>query len=235
MNYPGEKNYMAHITSSGRRIGPGPAAYDTRSRDTATPIKIKDRPPEKKRPVDPPYYDIGSTIGTQTPIKIHTNPTPPKPFDTPGPSYVPPAFGSDTRRVGGSVSSLWNAKDPKSARKRVRGSATALGRKRDPYRTAGPGPAMYSLRIKDFDGHASKGTKISGHHEFDYGNRDSPGPGAYLPQYDKVLPSAPKYGMRSRHKEKDPRRGAAYRNLGSTLGGPKFSIQKRVDDEVFLC
>ena len=148
---PGEKNYMAHITSSGRRIGPGPAAYDTRGRDTVTAIRIKDRPPEPKRPIEPPFYDLGTTIGKATAIKIHTSAGPPAPDETPGPSYVPPAFGSEKRRVGGSASTLWNARDPKSARKRVRGSATSLGRKTDPYRTIGPGPGMYSLRVKDFD------------------------------------------------------------------------------------
>jgi hypothetical protein len=63
---------------------------------------------------------------------------------------------------------------------------------------------------------------------------ETPGPGAYRPKFEKVQPAAPKYGLHGRTKlrEKEPTPG--YRDIGSTLGGLKFSMKPRADDDEIL-
>jgi hypothetical protein len=75
---------------------------------------------------------------------------------------------------------------------------------------------------------------IKGSHDFRYGMGASPGPAAYRPQYEKILPAAPKYGMHVRTKVHEPEQTPGYRNIGSTLGGPRWSMKSRADDEIMV-
>lgn len=61
-------------------------------------------------------------------------------------------------------------------------------KKRNPDETPGPGPAAAMLRDKTFDGDGKRGVSIQGSHDFRYAPSISPGPGAYAPNYDSVLP-----------------------------------------------
>jgi hypothetical protein len=75
---------------------------------------------------------------------------------------------------------------------------------------------------------------IKGTHEFGPTSASTPGPGAYRPQYERILPAAPKYGMHVRTKLPEREQTPGYRNIGSTLGGPRWSMKSRADDEVMV-
>jgi hypothetical protein len=88
------------------------------------------------------------------------------------------------------------------------------------------------LREHSFDADGKVGFTITGFHDFDYDTSISPGPGRYLPKFQAVLPAAPKIVFRDRPKEKDPQSTPGYRELGSTLGGPKWTVKARAGDQI---
>ncbi|OHT08261.1 hypothetical protein TRFO_23273 [Tritrichomonas foetus] len=222
---------IAHIPSSMKNGTPGPGKYNTRPKfkGQTAPIKMKGR---HELPTDTnkaPYYNLPSTVGNTTKINMHSRTETRASYVTPGPSYVPPAFGSDARKVGISPP-VFNTRSSKSSSSR-RSASTALGRRRNPDETPGPGPGKYSTRTEPSTAH---GVRIKGSHDFRYQNTDSPGPAAYKPRYEKVIPSAPKYGIKGRHNPKDRESTPGYRNLGSTLGGPRYSMKARANDDICI-
>jgi hypothetical protein len=54
-----------------------------------------------------------------------------------------------------------------------------------------------------------------------------PGPGEYSPDYTRLGTAAPQPTMHIRHREPGPDYVAAYLQLPSTLGGPRFTIKSR--------
>ena len=55
----------------------------------------------------------------------------------------------------------------------------------------------------------------------------SPGPGAYMPDYNATMPRAPSASMHIRPKDRTNDTTPGYTDLGSTLTGPKFTIGRR--------
>jgi hypothetical protein len=49
-----------------------------------------------------------------------------------------------------------------------------------------------------------------------------------------VLPAAPKYTIHVRTRLKDPEETGGYRNIGTTLAGPKWTMKARATDEVIV-
>ena len=78
---------------------------------------------------------------------------------------------------------------------------------------------------------------MKGSHNFNYANTCSPGPASYRVSYsfDSTRPSSPKTYIHTRPPERKREATPGYRNLGSTLGGPRYTIKARADDEIFLC
>lgn len=224
---------IAHIPKSMREGIPGPGTYNTRPdfQEQTPAIKMKGRHSLAQFKNDAPYYNIPTSIGKTTKINMHTRSETKSKFVTPGPSYMPPAFGSDARKIGISPPVFHTSKTRRSASS-ARSSSTALGKRRNPDDTPGPGPGKYSTRSELGGAKTSHGVRIKGSHNFNYLTADSPGPAAYKPKYEKVLPSAPKYGMKGRHKAKEPEVTPGYRNLGSTLGGPRYSMKARATDDI---
>lgn len=234
---PWEKEYIGHMSRRLRAMAsPGPAAYDIdRELKGAVPvIKMKGRHDLPKDKTDVPYYNTRTSIDKVTPIKMHGRTKMHQPEATPGPTYIPPAFGSDARKVGFAAPDFGKKPRASSARRKTRASGTALGRRGASDETPGPGPGAYSTRGRDFEARGTKGVQIKGSHDLRLANTESPGPGTYVPQYDKVMPSAPKYGIRGRAKEKRQDVTPGYRNLGSTLSGPRYSMKARATDDIFL-
>jgi hypothetical protein len=115
------------------------------------------------------------------------------------------------------------------------GAGSALGRRRNPDETAGPGPAQSLLRDHSFDGTGKDGISIKGFHDFGYDRTISPGPAAYRPRYNAILRRAPIYTFHDRPKMKENVSTPGYRDLGSTLGrSPKWTMKARATDEVAI-
>jgi hypothetical protein len=65
-----------------------------------------------------------------------------------------------------------------------------------------------------------------------YGDTIAPGPGAYRPHFDAVLPRAPKIAFHDRPKMRGAPETPGYRDLGSMLAGHKFTMKARAEDEI---
>ncbi|KAK8887625.1 Outer dense fiber protein 3-like protein 2 [Tritrichomonas musculus] len=227
---------IAHIPKSMRAGIPGPGKYNTRPEfEGQTPvIRMKGRHSLAQETNNAPYYNLPSSIGKTTKINMHGKSDTKNKFTPPGPSYIPPAFGSDAKKIGISPPVFNTSKSRRSASSASSRGATSLGRRRNPDETPGPGPGKYSTRAEFGVPKSSHGVRIKGTHDFRYLTADSPGPAAYKPKYEKVMPAAPKYKMKARPKAKDPEVTAGYRNIGSTLGGPRFSMKARASDDICI-
>jgi hypothetical protein len=217
---------IAHIPKSMSTLSPGPAYYhiSRRFKNRSPVILMKGRTFLKGDQIDAAYVKLPALIGKVTPITLHGRTDEHGKFITPAPTYMPPRFGSDAPKIGITAPGK-TISDPRAA--------TALGRRKDPDATPGPGPAQSMLRGHDFDGTGARGIMIKGEHDFDYDKVLSPGPAAYRPRYAAILRRAPIYGFHDRPKTKDPKSTPGYRNLGSTLGrSPKWTMKARATDEI---
>lgn len=221
------------MTGATKQISPGPAAYNIKRKfkKQCPPIKMKSRHNLEPERLNAPYYKVPEHFGKTPKVHMHYRTEEKNKFVTPGPNYVPPPFGKNGIKIGMSPFRAKTAVDNRTV-KGDDGKMTTLGKRKNPDSTPGPGPGTYSTRTHELDGDGTKGIGISGHHAFDYGIAQTPGPSAYKPRYEKVLPAAPKYGMRIRPQEKDPEGTPGYRNLGSTLSGPKYTMKRREDDDI---
>ncbi|OHS95425.1 hypothetical protein TRFO_10588 [Tritrichomonas foetus] len=222
---------IAHIPKSMANASPGPAHYNVKRKfngKQCPPIKMKGRHSITSHLVDAPYYNLPSTIGKVTAIGLHGRTELRASAETPGPTYIPPSFGSGARKISfPAPQSSLKKRVPKSD-----GAASSLSRRRNPDETPGPGPGTYVIRDKSFEANGKMGYTIKGSHDFHYANTSSPGPGAYAPKFTAVLPSVPKIGFHDRPKEKDPAVTPGYRELGSTLTGPSFTMKARATDDI---
>ena len=220
---------IAH-QSKFRTQTPGPGAYKIKRKfKGAVPvIRMKSRHTATVEPPTSPYYMIktGNEIGNVPKIHFGGRNDMSDKFKTPGCTYVPPAFGSNSRTHG-----FGRPKSQLQTIKKSDGSEKTI-RPRNPDETPGPGPGTYNCQIHEFDGTGKRGNTISGHHDFKYDISLSPGPSAYRPHYEAILPKAPVYGFHDRPKTKEPEITPGYRNIGSTLGGPKYSMKRRADDDI---
>jgi hypothetical protein len=228
--------YVSRYTREGR--SPGPAAYNVKRAldNPETPvITMRGRTSARSEISEAPYYKLRSTVEGVTPITLHGRPSRRAPDPTPAGSYFPPAFGSGARKSGFAGPSFGTSEgSARRKRTEARSTETPLGKRRSVDETPGPGPGRYLTRGGEFDGNGHTGVQMKGNHAFGYGNLETPGPGSYRPKFDKVGPSAPKYGLHGRTKlpGKEPTPG--YRDIGSTLGGLKFSMKGRADDEIHV-
>ena len=210
---------IAHVS---KRQGstPGPAAYNIASTFDTTPIHMKGRPIQRRSMDDRRLLSLPSTLGNVTKITLHGRPEyNPDKFNTPGPSYVPDSFGKGSRYS--TFGNLPGVKSHPPSRMSMNPSF-------------GPGPAAYNTYDHTFDGNGTRGIKMKGTHNFQYAKTDSPGPGAYAPRFNSVLSEAPKPVFHIRPKLKDPDPGVGYKQLGSTLTGPSFTMKGRIDDDINL-
>lgn len=231
---PWEKECIAHVTGSMRtNPSPGPGYYDVKRKfkKQCPPVYMKGRHSQSYETNPAPYYNVPSNFGKVTRIGLHGRTDLRDKFMTPGPSYVPPSFGSNARKIGIAAPTSNN---PKRVPKGKEGAQSALSLRHSADCTPGPGPAAYSIRDKSFDAEGTTGVIIKGHHDFKYDVSVSPGPGAYAPKFKAVLPSAPQISFHDRPKDKEPESQPGYRNLGSTLTGPSFTMKARASDDIHV-
>jgi hypothetical protein len=220
---------IAHISKSMANNSPGPAYYHiTRTfKNTVPVILMKGRTYLRPDQIDAPYMNFPSLIGKVTKIGLHGRTELKTKWHPPGPNFDPPRFGTD-----GQKSAIAGPNVPAGKVRTEEGAQTALAGRRNPDETVGPGPGKYSLRSHDFDANGHVGYSVKGFHDFSYANTISPGPGAYRPHFDAVLPAAPKIAFHDRPKERGAPETPGYRNLGSTLAGHRFTMKARALDNI---
>lgn len=222
---------IAHISKfSDINISPGPGSYNTNTTllDDVPIIKMKSRHSLHTESNNAPYYYSKSNFGQTSPIRMRSRHLPQQSWTTPGPSYIPPPFGSQSPGYSfGSPSKKFSIEKDKQ-------SQTHHKRNHSKKFNSGPGPGDYNLRGDDFAGNGKHGIKISGSRDFAFQNNHTPGPAAYKPRSDAILPSSPKYTIQHKLSSKRDEVTPGYRNLGSTLGEPRFSIKTRVDDQIVI-
>jgi hypothetical protein len=226
-----EKDYVAHVSESVRKwASPGPAYYriPLDFKGNCPTILMKGRHESKLDRLDPPYLKIPTTFGNVPKIHMHGKSDLAAKFHPPGPNYMPARFGLDGHKIGfvpHSGSSPTRAMTP---------GGSALGMRRSPDETPGPGPGMYSTRLREFDDREKRGCSIIGHHDFHYDKIASPGPGTYRPNYPKIQSAAPKWTIKERLKKRQPDSTAEYRQIGSTLSGHRYTMKRRATDNIEL-
>ena len=196
-NYlPNEHNHVPSLTfrhpattrSKPQQPTPGPSDYSyiPKTGSESPRFTIKHRPETKSSRPDAALVSIPSSIGTGPKYSLTSRRPKKEDSFTPGPSYVPPPFGSDSPKLSlhskGSFPSV----------------IVASG--------AGPGPGKYDAR----ENNRLKYSYIRGK----TGTRDimaeGPGPGKYLPQFDNVLPSSPKAHILNKYAQKAANQGGEY-------------------------
>lgn len=186
---------------------PGPGAYNVGSsmdRRGTPGFTMKSRHETTQQVTAAPYRDLPSTIGQGPKISMYSRHETRRVSDTPGPSYVPPAMGTDSKKISMGI--------------RTNTSHDS--------RAETPGPGAYNIRPQ-FATDAKKFSMRSRTKNLNEGESASPGPGAYAPNYDATRKRAPTATMHVRTKMHQPEETPGYVALPSTLGGPKFSIGQR--------
>jgi hypothetical protein len=227
-----ERDCIAHITESVRKwASPGPAHYHIKRRfkKNCPPIIMRSRHEERLERLDPSYVYLKGHTGRVPKVHLHYRADVAEKFFPPGPNYMPPPFGSDGHRIGFPRAKTTAVPRPSTAR--PLSAQTPIGICRHPEETPGPGPGTYSTRLHDFEDE-KRGQSIIGVHDFDYDKIHTPGPAAYRPRYEKILPQSPRYTIKHMPKKKPPKATAEYRQMKSTLAGYRYSMKARPTDEV---
>lgn len=189
-----------------RSVTPGPGSYNPTmfGKPSSPRFTLKSRQERRVEVLDVPYRKIPSSIGDVPRISLGSR-HPTKPLEsTPGPEYIPPTIGHDAKK-----SSL---------------SSRQAGA-RD-TRIDYPGPDRYNVRTPFAKGARSASLHSRPNDMFAV-RSSGPGPAAYYPDYSLTRPSSPSPTMHIRTKVAEPQETAGYLDIGSTLGGPKFTIGRR--------
>jgi len=192
-------------TTNSTNVTPGPGSYEPTDKNlkTAPKFTMKSRRDREIKTTSAEYHYIPSTIGEGPKISFGSRHVIREVEDTPGPSYVPPSLGNDSKKVTMGI-----------RHNEVKDS-----------RSDNPGPGAYKIEplfAKDackFTLHGRTGDKST--------ESVSPGPGAYMPNFDAVKSRAPSSSMHIRPKEKTTETTPGYVNLGSTLTEKKVTIGSR--------
>ena len=185
---------------------PGPGAYNPSDATLKVGPKFtfKGRHETSTRPDTAQYRLLPSTIGQGPKISLGSRHAERNSENTPGPSYIPPSFGSNARKSSMGM-----------RHKELRSSSADF-----------PGPGAYSIPER-FARDARKSSLHSRTMDsFTIGDV-SPGPAQYTPDYSSQKPRAPSATMHIRTKLPQPEQTPGYYDLGSTLKGPSFTIGRR--------
>ena len=189
--------------------GPGPAAYETSVPIGSDARKFTMRPriEIKNKVKGVPYYAYKSSFGEGPKPSFHGRPQEKKAEATPGPSYMPPPFGSDTKKF-----SFGNRRD---VSKRATSAQT-------------PGPGAY--QVPSSFGNGRKFT-MKGRDFPPEKLNDNPGPAQYAPDYQKLM-GGRKTEIGKRLPDKKPTSMGQYYVLPDPDRGPAFTIGRRDNLEI---
>ncbi|OHT12649.1 hypothetical protein TRFO_17474 [Tritrichomonas foetus] len=165
------------IRITGKDQTPGPGAYMPPSDFGRAPAwTIKKRLPERTSSNTAGYTVLPNTVGQGRKSALASRHSTRDYSNTPGPSYVPPRFGSEAHSS--------------SMHQRLN---------RPEARAVSPGPAAYEYKTSSLSG--PKFTMKSRKFPPDEVSHDAPGAAAYGPKYDYIMPSAQKRTIGDRLKE----------------------------------
>ena len=189
-----------------RMQSPGPAAYNNRRKtgDDTPKWSIKNRYPQKIDVNNAPYNTIESTVGKVPKISMKGRIKELPRMITPGPNYVPPRLGHDSRKI---------TVAPKYSQKKMEIT---------------PGPGAYTPKI---EGDSAKYT-MQGKNYAPDSKVFSPGPAAYSPDYSKSKPSARSatIGNRINDPSIQVTPGPSDYEVSRDLGGPSATMHIRPKD-----
>ena len=188
----------------------GPGAYETRGRNNGPQFTIKGRYSTTELHFDAPYRTLPTTVGRGPKISLGSRHSQRSSYATPGPSYVPPPLGADSKKVS---------------------MSHRHGQVRD-SRADNPGPGAYDIQPR-FANDAPKSTLHSRTKLNDSGSI-SPGPAAYLPKDDATRKRAPSASIHVRTRTRGPEATPIYYYNGSTLKGPRFTIGRREELDLIM-
>ena len=195
--------------TSRQNDSPGPGAYDTGSPlGSGVPkYSMKSRHSLTEKIEGAPYRVLPSTIGVGPKVSLSSRHATLSSADSvPGPSYVPPALGSDAKKISFS-------------------SRHSIPRGND----FTPGPGAYNIQplfardAKSSSMHIRSGNTSA--------TTDSPGPGAYYPDINATKHRAPSSSFHIRPqdpKSTDVTPGPSDYNVARELGGTKPTFHARV-------
>ena len=174
---------------------PGPAAYDIRGSmyQPNKGVAISPRLNRQNNQTNGNYVSLPSTIGQGPKISFGYRSKELKKFIPPGPSYVPPAFGSKCPRYP----------FPKAPVKRDYG--------------CGPGPAGYSVRYPSLVDSNHECTIPRSPRRTSFLKSDTNGAPLLSPRYDKVQKKAPTYPIAHKPKPRKIESSGEYVAPQSTL------------------
>lgn len=192
---------------------PGPGMYDVKYElgKDAPKYSIRGRINRTSKVSGAPYENVPSTIGRDGPKYSFGNRRDVKSKDPgpPGPNYMPPRFGKDSRQ-----SSLYSRRDET--------------KRTTPMQT--PGPGEYPIKSSLGDG--KKYTLKARQFPPDEGKSDSPGPAAYAVNFNDAPPARTIHNRLADPKDKEPKPGYAPPIYTFGNNSPKFTIGRREDLEL---
>lgn len=198
--------YVKQPTS--KDVVPGPGKYDVKSKlgKDAPAFSIRPRTePSTSALTKAPYQVIPTTVGEGKKFSLGIRGKDPPIQVTPGPNYMPPAFGK-----GSQASSLYSRH----------------GDVQTKARAATPGPGQYPIGTT-MGGGKKFTVKARRFAPGEEGRADGPGPGKYLPQYQDGPGPRTIHGLV--HDPTDKETKPKYVDIGSTFGKgtPKWTIGNR--------
>lgn len=168
---------------------PGPADYSTSGKTGASSpaYSIKQKYPEKEDLIAQPYVKLPTTIGESPRYTIRPQTELPESFATPGPSYIPPAFGNNyLRRTNGTM--------------QTRSYSIDSHQRSFESNSCNPnGPAAYDTRYRPNDKRAPAFRIGEGKSTSWIRPNNNPAAAAYHPNSEVTKPSQPKYTISSIH------------------------------------
>ena len=181
---------------------PGPGSYDYRDSFGGPKWTIKGRVKPDPPPLAAPYRALPPLMGTGPKVPIMgRHPIPQN--KTPGPTYIPPDFGSQSRKshVGTRPAPL------------------------TPFDTPGPGAYNVSPGI----GSNGRGSTLHGHDKSIVMGPPTPGPAAYTPDARAILKRSPAAHVGVRPREMDPEDtpGPGAYSLPRDMGGTACYVHVR--------
>lgn len=193
---------------------PGPGNYEVRDSDplkNTRPIYIQSRPETKYEPTtDLPLRDMRMPFCESSGFKIGER-TPEKRKRAVESSYTPSEFGKDGKKV--TISSRGKEYTSKDVV---------------------PPPGSYYRNVP-FGSDARTSSMGTPRDKVKSAYSSQPGPGSYSPDYSSGKTSSPKFTISGASYTPKKDKTPEYRNLGSTLGGPKYSIRASHKPEISYC
>lgn len=189
---------------------PGPGKYTINSQfgQESPRFTVRPRCEVKENVTGAPYQKLPDITGNESPKYSFSNRSKATAtYVTPGPDYMPPPFAQ------GSIKHSFQSKH-----------------KLKEEISPGPGPGKYNTQNE-----ASKGPRFTikaRNFGKDIGEVDGPGPGKYCPDYEKVLPSAPKTNIRTRTDSHTVNESPGYFDAHPVESGPKFTIGRKENHSV---